>query len=208
MSTRTASLSNAINRVMSATLDEQSDRQLLDRFEQFADEAAFASLVDRHGPMILGLCRRLVGSPDLADDVFQATYLLLARKSRSIRRRESLASWLRHVARSMARQVRLTESARSRRESKAANQRGQTAAGDAAWDELLRILDEELQQLPERERAPLLLCYLEGRTQEEAAKHLGWSLSTLKRRLETGREMLRARMTRRGATLGAGLFAG
>ncbi len=209
MSTRTASLSSAINRVFSESLIEQSDRQLLDRFEQFGDEAAFACLVDRHGPMILGLCRRLVGSPDLADDVVQAMFLLLARKSRSIRRRESLASWLRRVARSMARQVRLTESARSRRESKAAtNQRGQTAAGDAAWDELLRILDEELQQLPERERAPLLLCYLEGRTQEEAAKHLGWSASTLQRRLKAGRELLRSRMTRRGATLGAGLFAG
>src|SRR5580700_554726 len=140
MSTRTASLSNAINRVLSESLVEQSDRQLLDRFEQFGNEAAFACLVDRHGPMILGLCRRLVGSPDLADDVFQATFLLLARKSRSIRRRESLASWLHRVARSMARQVRLTESARSRRENKAANQHGVASAGDAAWDELLRIL--------------------------------------------------------------------
>ncbi len=207
MSTRTASLSNAINRVLSESLAEQSDRQLLDRFEQSGDEAAFAAVVDRHGPMILGLCRRLVGSPDLADDVFQATFLLLARKSQSIRRRESLASWLRRVVRSMARQVRLTEDARSRRESRVAQSK-LTSPGDVVWDELLRILDEELQRLPERERAPLLLCYLEGRTQDEAAKHLGWSLRTLQRRLETGRESLRSRMTRRGATLGAGLFAG
>ena len=78
---------------------------------------------------------------------------------------------------------------------------------DPEWQELLRVLDEELQRLPERYRFPLLLCYLEGRTQDEAAKQLGWSLSTLRRRLEAGREALRARMTRRGATLGAGLFA-
>src|SRR5580692_7798868 len=104
MPTRKASLSNVINRVFSESLIEQSDRQLLDRFEQFGDEAAFACLVDRHGPMILGLCRRLVESPDLADDVFQATFLLLARKSHSIRRRESLAGWLDGVARRMARQ--------------------------------------------------------------------------------------------------------
>src|SRR6202041_162331 len=81
------------------------------------------------------------------------------------------------------------------------------SSGDLAWNELLQILDEELQRLPEPERASLLLCYLEGRTQDEAARHLGWSLSTLRRRLKTGRELLRSRMTRRGATLGAGLFA-
>ncbi len=208
MPARTAALSGAIIRVFSESLVEQSDRQLLDRFEQTGDEAAFTCLVDRHGPMILGLYRRLVDSPDRADDVLQATFLLLARKSRSMRRRESLTSWLAGVARRMARQVRLTDSARCRRESKAANQRAEATAGDPAWDELLRILDEELQLLPERERAPLVLCFLEGRTQDEAAKHLGWSLSTLRRRLETGRQMLRSRMTRRGATLGAALFAG
>src|SRR5439155_12341276 len=112
------------------------------------------------------------------------------------------------TARSMARQVRLTEGARSRREGRAASLRGEAAAVNPAWAELLRILDEELQRLPERERAPLLLCYLEGRTQDEAARHLGWSLSTLRRRLERGRDLLRARMTGRGATLGAGLLAG
>ena len=84
MSTRTASLSGVINRMLSESLVEQSDRQLLDRFEQAGDEAAFEGLVSRHGPMILGLCRRLLASHDLADDVFQATFLLLARKSRSI----------------------------------------------------------------------------------------------------------------------------
>src|SRR5205814_8382258 len=95
-----------------------------------------------------------------------------------------------------------------RRERRAACQRPESADRAPAWDDVLLVLDEELGRLPQSLRSPLLLCYLEGRTQDEAARQLGWSLSTLRRRLERGRELLRVRMTRRGATLGAGLFAG
>jgi RNA polymerase sigma factor (sigma-70 family) len=188
-------------------LARYSDRQLLERFVQSRDEGAFAAILDRHGPMLLGLCRRVLSDVHLADDVFQATFLVLARKAGSIRQRDCLAGWLYGVAQRLARQARLAEASRTRRERRAASERGSAVAGDPGWRELLRVLDEELQRLPERYRLPLLLCYLEGQTQDEAAKQLGLSLSTLRRRLEKGRESLRARMTRRGATLGAGLFA-
>jgi RNA polymerase sigma factor (sigma-70 family) len=208
MATQPTSLPGALKRVLSGSLSHESDRQLLERFARSGDEAAFAAIVDRHGPMLLGLCRRLLNDTHLADDVLQATFLVLARKAGSIRHRESLASWLYRVAQRIARHARLAEAGRSRRERQAAAGREQATDGDPGWEELLRVLDEELQRMPERYRSPLLLCYLEGRTQDEAAKHLGCSLSTLRRDLDRGRELLRARMTRRGATLGAGLFAG
>jgi RNA polymerase sigma factor (sigma-70 family) len=202
-----SALPGLLKSVLSASLSRHSDRQLLERFVRSGDEAAFAAILDRHGPMVLGLCRRLLSDVHLADDVLQATFLVLARKAGSIRQRDNLAGWLYGVAQRLARQARLAEATRTRRERRAATERGSAAAGDAGCRELLRVLDEELQRLPERYRVPLLLCYLEGQTQDEAATQLGLSLSTLRRRLEKGRESLRKRMTRRGATLGAGLFA-
>jgi RNA polymerase sigma factor (sigma-70 family) len=206
MANRT-SLPGLVKRVLSNSLSQLSDRQLLDRFSDSRDEGAFAAILDRHGPMILGLCRRLLSDAHLADDILQATFLVLARKADSIRRRESLGSWLYGVAKRIARQAQLAESARARREERMAGTRCETGACDPGWNELLRLLDEELQRLPEKQRSPLILCYLEGRTQDEAARQLGLTLSTCHRRLEQGRQMLRARMVRRGATLGAGLFA-
>jgi RNA polymerase sigma factor (sigma-70 family) len=195
--------------VLSESLAQCSDRQLLDRFIESGNDAAFAVILDRHGPMLLGLCRRsLDGATHLAEDVLQATFLVLARKARSIRRRDSLVGWLCGVAGRLARQARSSERAQTRREQRAARERPEAHNADPAWEDLLRVLDAELQRLPDRYRAPLLLCYLEGRTQDEAASQLGWSLSTLRRRLESGRDLLKARMTGRGATLGAGLFAG
>jgi RNA polymerase sigma factor (sigma-70 family) len=207
MATRPPSLPRLLAGALAEPRTTESDRHLLERFAETGDEAAFSALVERHGPMLVALCRRLVSDADLADDVLQATFVVLAKKARSIRRRESLASWLYGVAQRLARQARLAEVARSRRERRVAQERAEAAQADPGWHELLRILDEEVQRLPERYRSPLLLCYLDGRTQDEAAKQLGWSLSTLRRRLNTGRERLRARMTRQGATLGAGLFA-
>jgi RNA polymerase sigma factor (sigma-70 family) len=197
-----------LQRVLSQPLARCSDLELLAHFTERGDEAAFGHIVDRHGPMLLGYCRRQLRDAHLAEDALQATFLVLARKASSIRRRQSLAAWLYGVARRLARQARLADAARLRRERRAADTRGQVVPGDSGWDDLLRALDEELQRLPEQYRAPLLLCFLEGRTQDEAARQLGWSLNTLRRRLESGRELLRARMTSRGATLGAGLMAG
>jgi RNA polymerase sigma factor (sigma-70 family) len=195
--------------VLSESLAQCSDRQLLDRFIESGNDAAFAAILDRHGPMLLGLCRRsLDGATHLAEDVLQATFLVLVRKARSIRQRDSLVGWLCGVVRRLARQARSSERAHARREQRAARERPEVRNADPAWEDLLRVLDAELRRLPERYRAPLLLCYLEGRTQDEAARQLGWSLSTLRRRLESGRDLLKARMALRGATLGAGLFAG
>jgi RNA polymerase sigma factor (sigma-70 family) len=154
--------------------------------------------------MVLGVGRRVLGDRPAAEDVFQATFLLLARKAGAIRRRESVGGWLYGVAYRLALKARAGE-ARRRHERAAAASRPPVPP-DEACREVLAILDEELLGLPERYRLPLVLCYLEGRTQDEAARELGWSLSTLRRRLERGRELLRARMTGRGATLSAGLF--
>jgi RNA polymerase sigma factor (sigma-70 family) len=184
-----------------------ADRDLLERFAAGGDEAAFAALVRRHGPMVRGLCRRLLGDPGRADDVFQATFLVLARRPGSIRRRASVGGWLYGVARRLAHKAQRGEARRRRHERRAAEGRLRAPTPGAGWAELLAILDEELERLPEQARAPLLLCYLEGCTQDEAARFLGWSLGTLRRRLEWGRDLLRLRLTRRGATLSAGLFA-
>ncbi len=196
-----------LRRVLSEALADHSDRQLLERFADGGDEAAFAAILQRHGSMLRSLCCRLVNDPHLADDILQATFLVLARKAGSIRRRDSLVSWLYGTAHRIARQVRLAEAARTRREEQAARIRRKATEGEQGWDELLRILDEELQRLSPRYRSLLLLCYLGGRTQDEAARQLGWSLSTLRRQLERGRDLLRARLIDRGATLGAGLCA-
>src|ERR1700687_5284829 len=112
MASRTA-LPTLLKQVLSQSLSQYSDRQLLERFVQSGDQAAFAAILDRHGPMLLGLCRRLLSDAHLADDVLQATFLVLARKARSIRRRENLAGWLYGVAQRLARQARMAEAVRS-----------------------------------------------------------------------------------------------
>src|SRR6266851_2607809 len=175
-----------------------TDRQLLDRFATQHEEAAFEMLVERHGPAVLGLCRRLLGHEQDAEDVFQATFLTLARRASSIRKPESLGCWLYGVASRLAFKVRA--SAAKRRAAEAVPR-------PSAGQELCAALDEELRRLTWRYQAPLILCYLQGKTRDEAARQLGWSLGTLKRRLSQGREILRERLTRRGLTLSAVLTA-
>jgi RNA polymerase sigma factor (sigma-70 family) len=182
------------------------DGQLLERFVQQRDEEAFAELVARHGPLVYGLCRRLLGHMQDAEDVFQATFLVLARKAAAIRKPPSLSCWLHGVAYRLALKAR-AETERRRFHEQQAQPLCATEDADLSWREVRGLLDEELQRLPEKQRLPLVLCYLEGLTQDEAARRLGWPRGTLKRRLEAGRERLRLRLTRRGVTLGAGLFA-
>jgi RNA polymerase sigma factor (sigma-70 family) len=183
----------------------ESDAGLLERYRAERDEAVFAELVRRHGPLVLGVCRRALGDAHAAEDAFQATFLTLARRAGAIRRRASLRCWLYGVA------VRVCRKARSRgsRPTPPAAEcpHPDDPAVAAARNELLTALDEELAGLPDRYRAPLILCYLDGRTRDEAAAHLGWSVSTLKRRLARGRDLLRARLDRRGFGLAAGLAA-
>ena len=183
------------------------DRSLLARYIEARDEAAFAAIVKRHGGLVLGVCRRAVGDVDLADDAFQAAFLVLARNPKAAAQAASLAGWLFGIARRVGLAAKRHELHRTRREERAA--RPETNVPDSReWDDLLRTVDEELAKLPEENRAALIACFLREQTQDEAARELGWSLSTLRRRLERGKELLRARLTRRGATLSAGLFAG
>jgi RNA polymerase sigma factor (sigma-70 family) len=187
---------------------EPSDQVLLNRFLAQRDEAAFAVLVERHGPMVRGVCRRLLGKSPEVDDAFQATFLILICKARSIRKAGSLASWLHGVAHRVALGIRTDLGRRRALERQSMRPNPHDPGLEAAWRELCTLLDEEVQRLAQRYRAPLVLCYLEGQTRDQAARQLGWSLRTLDRRLTRGRELLRLRLLRRGLTLSAGLLAG
>ncbi|MBL8798696.1 MAG: sigma-70 family RNA polymerase sigma factor, partial [Planctomycetia bacterium] len=181
------------------------DQHLLQAYTARRDPAAFADLVRKHGPLVLGVCRRVLHDTHDAEDAFQATFLVLVRKAGSIRKREAVASWLYGVAYRLASKLKLQAARRRQREREVAPPTT-ARAGDLTWDELRGLLDEELARLPERWRAPLLLCYLAGKTQDEAAQQLGWSFGTFRRRLERGRDVLRERLARRGLALSAALF--
>jgi RNA polymerase sigma factor (sigma-70 family) len=180
------------------------DGALLARFAERREEAAFAALLQRHGPMVLGLCRRLLGHAQDAEDVFQATFLVLAKKAGSVRKRDSVGSWLHGVARRLALRARAQRSLRGERE-RAAVAPAPSAA--SAWQDLEAALDEELGRLPEKFRAPLVLCHLEGHTHEEAARLLGVPLGTVRSRVARARERLRDALSRRGVALSAAAFA-
>jgi RNA polymerase sigma factor (sigma-70 family) len=185
------------------TAGAASDGQLLERFTARREEAAFAALLHRHGPMVLGLCRRVARHAQAAEDAFQATFLLLARKAGSIRKGESVGGWLYRVAFRLAVKARAQAARRREREHRVADMRKPELGFQAAWQDLQEVLDEELERLPEKYRAPLVLCYLQGKTQEEAMRQLGCPLGTVRSRLARARKLLRARLARRGLTLGA-----
>jgi RNA polymerase sigma factor (sigma-70 family) len=178
-----------------------SDGDLLGRFVADRDATAFAELVRRHGAMVLGVAGRELGNTPDADDVCQATFLVLARRASAVRRADAVGAWLYGVARRVARKQYLTTSRRRHREAPLADLPGPDTTASASLRDGLRVLDEELARLPDAYRAPLVLCYLEGRTQDEAAKQLGWSLGAFRGRLERGRARLRDRLTRRGVGL-------
>lgn len=182
------------------------DHLLLERFIHQHDEAAFALLVRRHGGLVLGVARRILHDVHAAEDVFQNTFLTLARRAASIRKREALPSWLYGVAARLASQIRLQEGRRRKREHAVAKPSCEDVAEATAWRELGAVLDEELQRLPEKCRAPLVLIYFSGLTQEAAARQLEWSLGTLRRRLERGKRLLHDRLLRRGVSLSIGLL--
>ncbi len=187
-------------------LGEQTDRQLVERLLAARDATAFEALVRRHGPMVYRVCWRVLQHAQDAEDAFQATFLLLARQVRSIRKPESMASWLHGVAHRVAHKARAQRTARDRHEKLFAANRV-APPHEASWGEVRSLIDEELQRLPEKWRLPLILCYLEGRTQEAAAGQLGWSKSAFGRRLEEAREALGQRLVRRGFGWSAALCA-
>jgi RNA polymerase sigma factor (sigma-70 family) len=183
-----------------------SDRELLDRFIRQGEEAAFAALVERHGPMVLRVCRRVVGNRHDAEDACQAAFLVLAQRAWSIRKKNSLGSWLHGVAFRVACALKKQIMRSKTREKPVTDVPAGDTLQEITWREAQVALDEELERLPERCRAPLVLCYLEGKTQDVAARQLGWSLGTLRGRLERGRSLLRSRLGRRGITLSGALL--
>jgi RNA polymerase sigma-70 factor (ECF subfamily) len=209
-------------------VDHLSDASLLERFVTRREEAAFAALVRRHGPLVLGTCRRVLRSEHDIEDVFQTTFLVLARKADLIGWRESVASWLCAVAHRLALGARADASRQRRRETSITrlNELESAVAAQGAGDgmpdrwhapddplaeaerrDLREVLDDELLHLPEKYRAPVVLCDLEGRTHAEAARELGWPAGSMSRRLDRARRILKQRLVFRGVSLALGLIA-
>jgi RNA polymerase sigma factor (sigma-70 family) len=189
--------------------DPAAAAELLERFQAGGDREAFEAIVWRFGPGVLSACRKVLSSAADVEDVFQATFVILLRKARTIRRREALGAWLAGVAHRLALKA-LTASARRQR-AEQRTCRGCDAraaeAPDLSWREACAILHEELDKLPDRYRLPLILCYLEGKGREEAAQQLGVNVGVLRGRLDRGRERLRVRLIKRGIALSAVLLA-
>ncbi len=179
-----------------------SDGQLIDGIvtaDVQALEPSFQLLLERHGPMVLRVCQRMLNDPDDADDAFQATFLVLLRHADRIRDRSSVASWLHGVAARIAARARV-EAARRRRIERRGVQPAAFRDAGAERRDLESLIEDELARLPAKYRAPIVLCYLEGRTHEVAAEQLGWPVGTVRGRLARARDLLRARLIRRGVT--------
>jgi RNA polymerase sigma factor (sigma-70 family) len=182
-----------------------TDAQLLARFASHRDEGAFAALVRRHGPLVLGVCRRVLRDAHAAEDAFQATFLLLARKAGSLAGPERLSSWLHGVAFRVATRARAQEAKRRNRESRAPIPGPVLPDDGLVWRELRAMLDEEIDRLPARQRDAVVSCYLEGQTNAEAAIHLGCPRGSVATLLARARQRLRRRLTGRGLALPAAL---
>lgn len=180
-----------------------TDGQLLASFIDHEDEAAFESLVRRHGPMVFGVCRRVARNHHDAEDAFQATFLVLVRKASSVKPRKQVANWLHGVALRAAMKTKATAARRRGREQQVTELPEPEAARQDQWSDLHPLLDQELNGLPENYRLPILLCDLEGKTIKEATRELGWPQGTLAGRLARGRKLLAKRLTNRGVVLSA-----
>jgi RNA polymerase sigma factor (sigma-70 family) len=188
--------------------EQPSDSTLLQQFSAQHCDHAFARLVERHGALVWGVCRRVLPGAQDAEDCFQATFLVLARKADTLRNCDSLAAWLHRVAYRLALRAHSTGVRRQQEERRAGSMTRTTSQTEESWSEVRRVLDQELEQLPEVYRAALVLCYLEGVSHVEAARSLGCPLGTVKGRLARGRALLRKGLEKRGLTLtAAGLAA-
>jgi RNA polymerase sigma factor (sigma-70 family) len=187
--------------------DGPGDAELLESFLTRRDEAAFEALLRRHGPMVLGVCRRVLGNLHDAEDAFQATFLVLVRKAAGIRPRELVGNWLYGVAHRTAMKARAMSSKRHTREREAGANPRHAAPADEDGEELLALLDLELSRLPERYRVPVVLCELEGKGRKEVARLLGLPEGTLSWRLAQARKLLARRLARHGVPCSAGALA-
>jgi RNA polymerase sigma factor (sigma-70 family) len=185
----------------------RTDGQLLECFLNQRDTAALAALVRRHGPMVWGVCRRLLRSHHDAEDAFQATFLILVRKAASIRSHELVANWLYGVAHQTALKARATTARRRERERQVTAMPEPVAAGSDCGGDLQALLDQELSRLPDKYRVVIVLCDLEGKTRKEAARQLGLPEGTLASRLARARAMLARRLTRQGLVFSGGALA-
>ncbi|HTU90741.1 MAG TPA: sigma-70 family RNA polymerase sigma factor [Gemmataceae bacterium] len=186
--------------------DEEGDAELLERFLRCREEAAFAALVRRHGPMVLGLCRRMLRHEHDAEDAFQAAFLVLARKAGSIRKKGALAAWLHRVAYHIAARMRAEAARRHIHEKQVAVMGTEKPSAEARETELAAVLDEEISRLPEKYRRVLVLCCLQGKTHVQAAHELAVAPGSLSRHLHRARELLRERLVGRGFTIPAALL--
>jgi RNA polymerase sigma factor (sigma-70 family) len=187
--------------------EEATDGDLLERFTSQHEEAVFDVLLRRYGPLVLGVCQRVLNHEQDAEDAFQATFLVLARRAGSIQKQASLGSWLYGVSYRLALKVKAGAARRRALERRVATMPPPQPRDETAWSELRPALDLELSRLPEKYRAPLVLCYLEGKTHAEAAQVLGWPCGSMSKRLTRARELLRARLRERGVALSTGLLA-
>jgi RNA polymerase sigma factor (sigma-70 family) len=184
-----------------------TDDQLLEDYISRRDEAAIAALVRRHGPMVWGVCCRVLRNHHDAEDAFQATFLVLVRRAASIASRELLANWLHGVAHQTALKARATAAKRRGRERQVTEMPESAVTGQDRWRDLQLLLDEELSRLPDKYRSVIVLCDLQGRTRKEAARQLGCPDGTVAGQLARARTMLAKRLTKRGFTFSGGALA-
>jgi RNA polymerase sigma factor (sigma-70 family) len=185
-------------RLSPGAADESTDGELLAAFAATRAEADFAALLARHGRMVLGACRRLLGNAADAEDAFQAVFLILSRRAAALSGVRSVAGWLHGTAVRVAMKARTSDARRRARERKAAQMRPTDTPDTADWDDFGAVLDGELDRLGACYRDPVVLCCIEGRSREEAARLLGWPEGTVNGRLARAKELLRARLARRG----------
>ena len=180
-----------------------SEWQLLHRYLDRRDEVAFEAIVSRHGPMVLGVCRRILGDAGDVEDAFQATFLILARKGATLGESDPVGHWLYGVAYRVALKARAS-AARRRALERSSPPPEASKSEDPARRELAEVIDAEVARLPAKYRAPVVLCYLEGLTHEEASQQLGWPVGSVKGRLSRAKDILKGRLSRRGVAPASG----
>src|SRR6516162_1454542 len=184
-----------------------TDAELLRRFVNGRDEAAFELLLWRHAGMVLHVCRQILHDHQTVEDAFQATFLIFVRKANAISRRESLGGWLYRVAYRIALKARAQAKKLAATDAELHRIEAPAEAEDGELRELRRLICEEVNRLPPKYRAPVIACYFEAKTHEEAAQQLGWPRGTVAGRLARARDMLHRRLVRRGVTLTSSAFA-